>query len=98
MSINTFQVPAGTAVTRTIEGFNSINRTTRITIRGRATGVVTVRGKWFPGDRLLAVPSGFSTIDLTVTQTLEVNSAATEIQIDDTANSGAALSVDVEMY
>lgn len=97
MSINSFQVTAGTSVTRVINNFSSSDRTTKITILGRATGTVTIKGKWYPGDRLLSA-DGVSTIDLTATQTLFVGCPATEIQIDDTANSGAALTVHVEMY
>ena len=86
MSINGFPVTAGTAVTKSINQFNSSLRNLEITISGRSTGVVTIRVKAFKGDRLLA-PSGASTIDLTTEQTLIVSgSAITEVQIDDTAN------------
>lgn len=98
MSINTFDVVAGTSVTRVIQNFNSSDRNIKITILGRSTGTVAIKGKFYPGDRLLAADS-VSTIDLTTAQTLIIEgSAATEIQIDDTANSGAALTVHVEMY
>jgi hypothetical protein len=98
MSIQQVAVTAGTSVDTVINPYDPAKRTTAITIKGRLTGTVQIKFIARSGDTYQA-PSGSSSIDLTATDTLIIeNNAVTAVRIDDTANSGAALSATIETY
>lgn len=91
MSIQTGTVTAGTSANVTLSPAIGPFATVAVILTGRATGTVQIKVKTLQGDTFFSL-SGVSSIDLTSTDTLIIENASIQaVQIDDTANAGAAL-------